>query len=451
VTPLITSQISPVFDIAGIEKSALYKILPDHTVEKLWSSKEENVYDLLPSGGQLIFSTDGQGRIYRLGSDRKVTLLVQTNEGEATRLVSGVGGLLAATGNLGRIFRLGAKPGTSGLYESPVHDARRVARWGRLSWRMEAGKDRRVVFRTRSGNSARPDKTWSDWSGPLTAVGGSPVRSPNARYIQWKAEFSGSGQKTPVLDSVTLAYLPQNTPPALKSIQATSKTSATGAATTAAPQPVASSAYSITVTDTGVAAPTTSAGTPTQALSRPAERQMQITWQAEDPDGDHLVYSLYFRGEDEREWKLAKGDLSEKTFLLDADVLADGRYFFRVTASDLPSNPPNSAREAELVSAPVLIDNTPPLVSASAPNRTGARVEIQFEAVDAAGVLRRGEYSLDAGRWTPLEAMDGVIDSPRERFLLRLGNLAPGERLFVVRVYDAAGNAGLAKVVLRLP
>ena len=178
---------------------------------------------------------------------------------------------------------------------------------------------------------------------------------------------------------------------------------------------------------------------------------MQITWQAEDPDGDQLLYSLYFRGEDEREWKLAKGDLSENTLLLDGHVLADGRYFFRVTASDLPSNPPGSAREVERVSAPVLIDNTPPLVSAGAPKRMGARVEIQFEAVDAASSLRRAEFSLDAGRWTPLEANDGVIDSPRERFLLPLDNLAPGERLVVVRVYDAAENAGLAKVVLRLP
>jgi hypothetical protein len=176
---------------------------------------------------------------------------------------------------------------------------------------------------------------------------------------------------------------------------------------------------------------------------------MQITWQAEDPDGDRLVYALYFRGEDEREWKLVKADLQESTFTLDGDVLADGRYFFRVTASDQPSNPRSTAREAELISAPVLIDNTPPRVTAGEPTREGTRVEIELEAVDAVSALRRAEYSVDAGRWTPLEAADGIIDSASERFVLRLENVSPGEHLVVVRVYDAADNAGLTKVVLR--
>ena len=32
----------------GVEKSAIYRINPDNTVDTLWSSKEENVYDILP-------------------------------------------------------------------------------------------------------------------------------------------------------------------------------------------------------------------------------------------------------------------------------------------------------------------------------------------------------------------------------------------------------------------
>src|SRR6185436_19648114 len=116
-------QYAPVVDLTGVEKSALYKINPDNTVETLWSSKEENLYDLLAPAGQIVFSTDGAGRIYRLTPDRKVTLLTQTNESEATRLLADGGQILAATGNLGKIYRLGDSPGTSGAYESPVHDA----------------------------------------------------------------------------------------------------------------------------------------------------------------------------------------------------------------------------------------------------------------------------------------------------------------------------------------
>src|SRR5439155_17782927 len=286
-TPQVSTQFTPVVDLSGVEKSAVYRINPDNTVETLWSSKEENIYDLLAPGGQILFSTDGGGRIYRLTPDRKVTLVTQTNESEATRLLAQGGQVLAATGNLGRIYRLGDKPGTGGTYESPVHDAGGVARWGRLNWRAEGSG---LQFRTRSGNSLRPDKTWSEWADPMTAAG--PVKSPNARFIQWKAELSGNA----VLDSVTLAYIPQNMPPVVKSINVFT-VAAPASASKSSAQPSGTSAYTITVTDTGDAGTAPSSGTPTQTLSRASAQQINITWQAEDPDGDRLVYALYFRGE----------------------------------------------------------------------------------------------------------------------------------------------------------
>ena len=93
-----------------MEKSALYRINPDNTVETLWSSKEENVYDVLALERQILFSTDENGRIYGLSPDRRVTLVAQTNEGETTRLLPSDHSVLAATGNMGRIFRLGESP-----------------------------------------------------------------------------------------------------------------------------------------------------------------------------------------------------------------------------------------------------------------------------------------------------------------------------------------------------
>jgi hypothetical protein len=310
-----------------------------------------------------------------------------------------------------------------------------------LSWRGEGGK---FAFQTRSGNSARPDRTWSDWEEVASST--LTVRSPNARFIQWKAEFTAAGGQAPAVDSVAVAYLPQNSPPAVKSIQVAAQAAAAAPSKPAQPT---SGAYSITVTDTGDVTTTSSAGTPTQALSRAAEQQINIGWQAEDPDSDRLIYNLHFRGEGEQEWKLLKANLHETSYLLDGDVLADGKYFFRVIASDREVNSPSSAREAELISAPVLIDNTPPAVTASAVRRSGTAAEIEFQASDAASPLRRCEYSLDAGNWVPVDAADGVIDSLQERFVLRLENLALGERLVVVRTFDSGNNPGLLKIVLR--
>ena len=137
------------------------------------------------------------------------------------------------------------------------------------------------------------------------------------------------------------------------------------------------------------------------------------------------------------------------TLTLEGDVLADGRYLFRVVASDKLSNSGDSARQAELISAPVLFDATPPVVTAGTPQRSGNRVEIPIQAVDAASPLRRAEYSLDADTWMPLDAADGVIDSKQETFRVRLDALSPGEHIAVVRVYDSSNNVGLAKVILK--
>jgi hypothetical protein len=434
-----------VVDVSGVDKSAVYRINPDNTVETLWSSKEENVYDLLALERQLLFSTDVDGRIYGLSPDRRVTLVTQTNEGETTRLLPSNHSILAATGDMGRIFRLGETPGSSGSYESPVHDSGSASRWGGISWRADTPSGCALAFRTRSGNSAKPDRTWSDWSEPLSSAAGSPIASPNARYIQWKVDLTGSGGATPILDSVTVAYLPRNLPPVVKSINVVTQSAALGAKASSSQS---SAPYSITVTDTGDSS-ATSAGTPTQTLARASSDQIVIAWQAEDPDGDRLVYNLYFRGEDETQWKLLKSATHDTSITLEAQAFADGKYFFKVVASDREANPPSTAREAQLTSAPVLIDNTPPVVTFGTVRRDGATAHAEFEGADAASPLRRAEYSLDAASWIPLEAADGVIDSLRERFTLDLSDLSPGEHLLVVRVADSAGNTGVAKVVLK--
>lgn len=445
-TPQVTTAVTAATEVAGVDKSALYRIHPDFTVETLWTSKDENVYDLVAAAGSITFSTDSQGRIYRLTPDRKVTLLEQTNEGEATRLIETGQGLVAATGTMGKLFRIGYGLAASGTYESPVHDSGTVARWGRLSWSADASAG--LGFQTRTGNTPRPDRTWSDWSGPLTDASGSVIPSPNARFIQWMAKFTRANGKSPELDSVTVAYLPQNTPPVVKGIAVSTQPS-TVPAKPASSSTSSNAPYSITVTDTGDSGATSASSNSTQTLSRAGNQQISVSWQAEDADGDRLLYSLYFRGDGEQNWKLLKSWIPENMYLLDDDVLADGKYFFRVVASDRANNPVETAREAELISPPVMIDNTPPSVNASTPRRAGALVELEVDAADATSPLRRAEFSVDASPWTPVEAADGVTDSPREQFHVKVDGLSPGEHLIVVRVFDSAGNAGLTKVVVR--
>ena len=432
---------SPVTELSGVEKSALYKITPDHVVQNLRSSKEDNIYDLKLDGDSILFSTDVHGRIYRL-TNGKLTLLSELADGETTRIFKSGSVLYAAMSNPGRLFALGASGSRTASYQSQVHDSTSVARWGHLQWHA-MGSD--IVFRTRSGYSARPDATWSQWSSPITKSGMELIPSPPSRFVQWRAEWPAASKSQ--LDSVSVPYLPQNTPPAVHSITVTGVVG-TNAAKSGANAAAANSAYSITVTDTGEAPAASSGTTANQTVSRLQTTQTQISWQADDPDGDKLAYTIYFRPEGATEWQLIRSRIPENTMVLDADVFADGRYYFRVVASDAPSNAPEFARQAELVSTPVLIDNTPPAVSIGTPQRNGTTLDIDVEGNDQTSPLRLCEYSLDAGGWQPIESVDGVTDSPHGKFHLHLDNLRPGEHLLVFRIYDAANNAGLGRVIL---
>jgi hypothetical protein len=431
-----------VTEVSGVEKSAIYRIAPDRTVETLRSSKNDNVYDLLLDGDGLVFSTDDRGRIYRWNAGR-IALENEPGDGSTTRLAKSGVNLYAALSNPGRLIAFGATASGTSRYESIVHDSVSVARWGHLQWR---GGGAPILFSTRTGNSVRPDATWSKWSEPMSNPNGALISSPAARYIQWRAEWpSGS---TARLDTVDVPYLPQNAPPVVHSISVTSILGA-NASKSGPAAASASSAYSITVTDTGEPPAATTTSSASQSVSHLQSTQTQISWQADDPDNDKLVYSVYFRSEDGTAWQLIRSRMYENTLLLDPDVFADGRYFFKIVASDAPANSAQYARQADLISSPVLIDNTPPVVTAGAPRRNGPVVDVDVDGADATSALRLCEYSIDAGSWQPVEATDGVTDSPHERFHLHLDNVHPGEHLLVFRIYDAANNAGLARVLLQ--
>ncbi|MCX6595148.1 MAG: WD40 repeat domain-containing protein, partial [Acidobacteria bacterium] len=101
------STVTPQIEISGVEKSAIYRLNSDNTVETLWSSKDENAYDLLLTGGAITFSTDSTGRVYSVTDDRKVTLLDQTNRGDLVRLVKLRTGLAAISSTPGLVLTQG--------------------------------------------------------------------------------------------------------------------------------------------------------------------------------------------------------------------------------------------------------------------------------------------------------------------------------------------------------
>lgn len=433
---------------AGQGRGSLIQILPDYTAEALWSSNNESIFGLAIRENRVLFSTDSKGRIFELSPSRdghKLTLLTETQESLATRLLLQGPDLYIATSNIAKLFRVGGSLGREGTYESPVKDAKFISRWGTLAWRGEVPAGSTLEFYSRAGNSERPESTWSEWAGPYRSPDGSPIASPPARYIQWKAVFRGPGATSPRLDDVTLTYLSQNLPPQIRSLNVS--TGGDRTSPTATPSgPGGAPGSGITVS----ASPSPGFGSPTVSGGASAKTPTTLTWQADDPNGDQLVYAVYVKASDEHEWHLLKEKLRQTSLTVEPHTLADGKYVARLIASDDESNPPRTARQTEFLGAPFWIDNSPPQVRVVKQTVTSGGAEVQFYAEDTTSPLRAAEAATDAREWRDIYSDDGIVDGRSETFSLKVQKLEPGEHVIVLRVYDTAGNAGMGKAVVRV-
>ena len=236
---------------SGVEKSALYRINPDNTVETLWSSKEENVYDVLALERQILFSTDENGRIYGLSPDRRVTLVAQTNEGETTRLLPSRPFRARRHRQHGPHLPARRKAGRHRFLRSAAARFRdRLALGQPELARRSSRRAARSRFRTRSGNSAKPDRTWSEWSEPLTNPGRFPHHQPQralhrmeGRDDRHRRRHAHPEQRHPRLPAAEFAAGGQEH----QRDHAGRAHHAGGKAAAAS----SSAAYSVTVTDTG--------------------------------------------------------------------------------------------------------------------------------------------------------------------------------------------------------
>jgi hypothetical protein len=175
-----------------------------------------------------------------------------------------------------------------------------------------------------------------------------------------------------------------------------------------------------------------------------------LSWQADDPNNDSLVYSLYVKATDEQEWHLLKDKLRQTSYTIDPSILPDGKYVAKLVASDEDSNPPEMARKSELLSAPFWVDNTPPQVRVLRQTVTPGGAEVLFEAENSISPLRNAEISTDGKEWKVLRSDDGIVDSRKETFTVRLSRLDAGEHVVSLRAYDTAGNVGVGKAVLHI-
>jgi hypothetical protein len=418
-------------------KSLLFRIDPGGSWEPIWETSDI-AYDVAATDdGGVLVATGPEGRLYKVLRTRDVLLLTGVDAKQITRFAGPVrtGGRPAAfsTANPGRVVAVGAEDQSPATYVSTVRDSKSVATWGLIRWEGVGN----VALYSRSGNTDKPDDSWSDWAGPYSRREGESIKSPTARFIQWKAVLTRAGSAPAArLTSVTVAYLPRNSRPTVSSI------------TVHPPgvvfqRPFSSDDGAIAGLDDLTAETRRPPGDSGPPPPPPGRRMFQkglqtLAWKAEDADGDRLIYSLQYRREGDQVWQNLRSGLTDSIFVWDTTTVADGRYVIRLTASDSPANGADRKLDGDRESDPISIDNTPPVIETEiSKNASGVRLVVRVR--DAQNPIQKVEYSTGGGPWQLVFPADGLADSPEERYEIPLANESEAGRL-VIRATDLLQN-----------
>jgi sugar lactone lactonase YvrE len=440
------ASLAPSGSGVSVTGSDVYRIDPAGNPQKVWSHAQDVIYTIaFDAQGRALLGSGDKGAIYRIESDVLYTTLLTAPSTQIVALQTGAdGALFAATGNVGKIYRVGPGLAHDGSLESDVFDAGYFSRWGRLSFEANLNGGG-IAIAARSGNLDRPQKNWSAWSPAIADPKGDRIAAPPARFIQWKATLTAAGTQSPELESVDVAYQQRNMPPRLEAIESTPPNYKF-------PAPSIQLTPSQTLTLPPIGKPASGPslsldlGTPSMLY---AKGFIGARWAAADDNGDGLIFTVEIRGVREANWKLLKDKVKEKYWSWDSTAFPDGEYRLRVTASDLPGNPPAEALSTSMVSDPFTIDNTPPRIAGLAASASDGKLHATWSAADALSDIRKAEYSLDGGDWTLVAPVTGLSDSHELAYDLTLDHIAPGEHILAVRVEDDYENQSVDKVIVR--
>jgi len=388
-------------------ENSVYRIGPEGIPREVFRHKAM-IYALAWRDDRLYVGTGPEGQLFEVRDlGRESTPIARVDHGQILALLADPkDGLLLGAGDPGAVLRLDPGHVGVGTLTSEVLDAKLISRFGTLGWKAERPPGTSVSVKVRTGNVGEADATWSPWSADQTDPSAAAAKVPPGRFAQYQIALGTTDPAaTPEVRSITLRYQTANLPPEIAKVDV----------------------------------PDISAG---DGATR--QTSLRVRWEATDPNGDDLAYSLQIRKDGWPDWVHLGGDpLTEAIYAWDTSAVPDGTYRLRVVATDRPSNPPAEALTRDRVSDPFLVDHQSPAVAVAAiPG--GATVTLKDDLTR----IVKAAYALDGGDWVPVFPDDGLFDSPAEKITVALPDLKPGTHILMVRATDAAGNVGTGDIVL---
>ncbi len=273
-TPPTTARPTPIAGFPGMppmtptatQGNAIYRIDPQGFVTEIFR-QPVMVLSILERDGTLLVGTGSEGLVYQVDPTAEETqVLAKVNPKQVMSLLAAKDGrIMLGLANVGGLAIMSGGFASEGTYTSPVLDAGQISRFGKIQLRGSLPGGTTLTLATRSGNLQEPGEMgWSKWSEETPATEFLQIKSPSARFLQYRLTFtSKEGKATAVIDEVDTAYQLPNLAPQIKSIRIA------GAGGEDSPNPAMNALAAISGAAVGAATP--------QSAPAPG-RQRTITW-----------------------------------------------------------------------------------------------------------------------------------------------------------------------------
>lgn len=481
-------QIYPGTSNAGLPQTPIYGLSVDST-GNVWACTGNNILRIPPGGTILTYAapTDVSFISLAIGDD---------------------GLVYAGTSNIGTVYALGshvrildAAVSANGTYTSPVHDAGLPARWGTIAWRAITPAGTSVKLETRTGDVQNPDSTWSAWSVAYGDSSGQQITSPPGRFIQYRAVITGdpmaAPDSLPRLQAVAVYYLTKNQPPTVAINQPIGGDSLSGTVDlkwTGSDPAKDTLSYTVLYSDDGgktwnpikkslqsqpavpaapakpgsetpppppgVTVKTASAPTAADEAQALAEFKQQLDQEPNIPPSVReqmlaqapavIHQALLLKAGLPATPVAVGGDTSQAretatSTQWDTTAVPDGTYRVKVIATNAPSNPTDPL-SAEAISAPFVVDNTPPtlLIDPKRITVDSSKLTATLHGVASANLcyVEAVQYRIDDSHdWWAAAPDSGLFDSRSEAFTIITPALTTGTHTITVEAIDQAGKS----------
>lgn len=397
-------------DSAKEFRNSLYKADTNGTVQRLFFLNQTLVFALSSDiDNNIYFITGDNADIYKInGNDGLLSYIGGLENKTLSTFSATKDGLYFAISKTGEIYKMQNGNPSEGSFISDTLDLKLLSKLGSLKAMTTIPDGSDISFEVRTGNVARVDNTWSDFT-KVSEDG--KINAPDGRFLQFKITMKNSNaneKSVPVLSSMDFTYIENNLPPDVLN----------GGLTTYYKQQNDSSE--------------------TTKSPQLEENETMIYWKGSDPNGDKLIYDLEYRLKGEKNYRKLANNLETPYFRFKSYLMPSGIYDFRITASDRFDNPIDLSKTKTLEVLNIKYDNDSPEIFDFAVKTEGNKRIITFRAEDKLSFLKTVRYSTITEEWHYILPDDKVLDSMSENFTIIIDDEEAGS--ITIEVFDTEGN-----------